>query len=317
MPKRKLKAKLLKKGDTLGLITPASAVSDEKFEKALKNFKDLGFKVKYTKNARAKNGYLGGTDQQRLDDLHQMFADPEVDGIWCVRGGYGCTRLLPFIDYKLIKKNPKLLIGYSDITALIQAIYQETGLICFHGPVGTSDFTDYTLKHLQATAMKKNANHVIELFDNPKTKEDESYQYEVIQKGTAEGQLVGGNLSLISAMAGTDYELKVKNKLVFLEDVGEQPYRIDRMLTQLLQNTDWSEAAGIVLGIFNDCKARNLEYSLTLSECLKDRLGDLGIPVVYGFSFGHISNQCTFPVGVNARLDTSAKTVTLLESGVQ
>ncbi|MEL6925573.1 MAG: LD-carboxypeptidase, partial [Bacteroidota bacterium] len=254
---------------------------------------------------------------QRLDDLHQMFADPEIDGIWCVRGGYGCTRILPHIDYKLIRKNPKVIIGYSDITALLQGIHQETGLIGFHGPVGTSDFTDYTLEQMQAVVMQNKATYTIPFFDNPKALDQDEYRYEVIHPGVAEGELAGGNLSLLAAMTGTDFECKVKGKLLFIEDVGEQPYRIDRMLTQIQQNQNLNDAAGIVLGVFNDCKARNPEYSLTLMECLKDQLAGLRIPVIYGFSFGHISNQCTFPIGIRARLDTTAKTVTLLESSLR
>ena len=311
-----LKARRLRKGATIGLITPGSPVSDEKFEKALKSLKSLGFKLKYSPNTRANYGYLAGTDQQRLNDIHQMFSDPEVEAIWCVRGGYGCARLLPHLDYELIRKNPKILIGYSDITALLTGIFQETGLVCFHGPVGTSDFTDYTLSQLESVLMNPEGQSLITYHQDEKAQEDEAYQYEVIRPGLAKGPLIGGNLSLIASMVGTPYEWRVKDKLLLIEDVGEQPYRIDRMLTQILQSQNLKEAAGIILGIFEDCKAKNPEYSLSLIDALKDRLYHLGIPVVYGFSFGHISNQCTFPIGIEAELDTEKRTVRLLDQAV-
>ena len=314
--KRLLKAKRLKAGDTIGLISPGSAASDESFEKAVKNLKDLGFKLKYAKNVRAKHGYLAGTDQQRLDDLHSMFADQEVDGIWCVRGGYGCGRLLPHINYKLIQKNPKLLIGYSDITALIQAIFINTGLVCFHGPVGTSDFTDYALGEMKSILMNPQKEHLISFYNNEKAKEDAAFKYEVIRGGVARGQLVGGNLSLISSLVGTAYEWDVKGKLLFIEDVGEKPYRVDRMLTQVLQSKKFKQPAGIILGVFADCKANDLENSLSLMDTLKGQVAGLGIPVAYGFSFGHIANQCVLPVGIKAEFDTSKQIVRLLDSAV-
>ena len=314
--KRLLKAKRLQAGDTIGLISPGSTASDESFEKAVNNLKGLGFKLKYAKNVRAKYGYLAGTDQQRLDDLHSMFADQEVDGIWCVRGGYGCGRLLPHIDYKLIRKNPKVLIGYSDITALIQAIFVKTGLVCFHGPVGTSDFTDYSLGQIKSILMQPRKEHLIPFYNNEKAKEDDTFKYEVIRAGVARGKLAGGNLSLISSLVGTPFDWDVKGKLLFIEDVGEKPYRIDRMLTQVLQSQNLKQAAGIILGVFADCKAKDLDNSLSLMDTLKGQFSDLGIPVAYGFSFGHISNQCVFPVGIEAEFDTSKQIVRLLDSAV-
>ena len=146
--KRKLKAPRLNRGDTVGLITPGSYITDEALEKAISNIETLGFRIRLGKNIRAERGFTAGTDQERLDDLHAMFQDADIKGVWCARGGYGCGRLLPKINYTLIKKNPKVLIGYSDITALLQAIYLQTGLIGFHGPVGASDMTDYTQAQL-------------------------------------------------------------------------------------------------------------------------------------------------------------------------
>jgi len=249
--------------------------------------------------------------------LHFMFENPKIDGIWCIRGGYGCGRLLPEIDYSLIRKNPKPLIGYSDVTALLQAIYCETGLIGFHGPVAVSDFTDYTIEQFKSILMEPKAPLQLKNApENDKT-EGSAFQTKIINSGKAKGQIAGGNLSLLASLAGTKYQLDAKNKIVFLEDIGERPYRIDRMFTQLLQACKLGEAAGIALGIFDDCEAKQGSDSLTLMETFEDRLGNLGIPVIYGLSFGHIDNQFTFPIGVEAELDTDNQTITLLESAVK
>ncbi len=303
------KPKSLKPGDTVGLIAPGSSVSPEKFERALSNMKMLGLKVKYTAAAQSKHGHLAATDSERLADLHNMFADKSVDAIWCLRGGYGCTRLLPHIDYKLIKKNPKIIIGYSDITALLLAIQKKSKLRGFHGPVATSIFTDYAQEQLKAVLMEGKQNHVIKggLFNYPS---------EVIRAGKATGCLVGGNLSLLAAMSGTEFEMKVKNKIVFIEDIGEKPYRIDRMLTQVRQSAGLKKAAGIALGVFDGCEAKAGSNSLSLVDTLKDRLYDLEIPVYYGLPFGHVDDQCTLPVGIKVELDATAGTLTFLEKGV-
>lgn len=307
----------LKKGQKVGLIAPGSAIEAEALKKAIKNLKALGLEVELGEHVRAKHGYIAGTDKERLSDLHMMFRRRDIDAIWCARGGYGCTRLLPDLDYDLIKSNPKLLIGYSDITALLNGIFEKTGLVGIHGPVGASEQTEYTKEHFVKVAMKPNKQFKIELSAENQEKEDPAFDVYAIQPGKAEGILVGGNLSLLAAMAGTEYQPEVKDRLVFIEDVGEKPYRIDRMLTQLRQAYALEEAAGLALGVFADCEPDEDDASLSLKECLHDRLGDLGIPVMYGFSFGHIGNQCSFPVGVRAHMDTTKKTITLLEAAVQ
>lgn len=317
--KKCIKPKRLKKGDTIGLITPGSYITDEGLQKAVTNLEDLGFKVALSKNIRAERGFTAGTDEERLDDLHQMFADKKIAGIWCARGGYGCGRLLPAINYSLIKKNPKVLVGFSDITALIQAINKETGLIGFHGPVGSSDFTDYTKEHLINTLIEPKDSLTIKIAEENEDlgKTKKVYQSTIIRRGVATGKLIGGNLSLLAPLAGTKYQPDVKGKLVFIEEIGEAPYRIDRMLTQLRQSYPLKEAAGIILGVFNGCEAKEGSRSLSLLETLKDRLSNLNIPVLYGASFGHISNNMTLPIGVKATLDADKKTITLLEKGVR
>ncbi len=316
MSKKRIKPPRLQKGDTIGLIAPGSPVTEEKLNKAITNLENLGFHVHYTKNILAKQGYLAGTDQQRLDDLHLMFNNQKINGIWCIRGGYGCGRILPDIDYSLIRKYPKPMIGYSDVTALLQAIFLKTGIIGFHGPVAVSEFTDYTICQFQTILMEPKAPIQIKNAVENDKKENTAFQNKVINSGKAKGKIMGGNLSLIASLAGTKYQLNAKGKIIFLEEIGERPYRIDRMLTQLLQSCNLGQAAGIALGIFDDCEAKEGTDSLTLMETLEDRLGPLGIPVIYGLSFGHIDNQFTFPIGIEAELDTEKHIVKLLESAV-
>ena len=314
--KKIIKPKRLSKGDTVGVISPSSGVTPEEFAKALQNMADLGFKTKIGKSAQSRIGFLAGTDKERLDDLHWAFSDKEIDAVWCVRGGYGASRFLPNLDFSLIKKNPKIFVGYSDITALHTAIFQNTGLVTFHGPVAASTYSDYTKNHAVNVLMNPSASYKIELSPTNTAKESNLYKTEVITKGKCRGKLIGGNLSLLTAMAGTSFALRnTKGKLLFIEDVGEQPYRIDRMLTQLRQSVDLRQLAGIALGIFEDCNPKTTDTQ-SLIEVIKDRLGDLGIPVIYGLSFGHIRDQFTLPVGIEAELDTENATMTFLETSV-
>lgn len=311
-----IKPARLKKGDLIGLITPGSFAPDSALAKAKRNMEALGFKVKLGEHIRAKRGYNAGTDEQRLEDLHSMFADDSVKGIWCVRGGYGCTRLLPLIDFDLIRTHPKALIGFSDITALSNAIFQQTGLVGFHGPVGSSEIADFSAGHFKAVLMEGRSSHLIQLDEHPNTSGDEDFQPLTIRHGLARGILAGGNLSILAAMAGTKFELDATNKLLFLEDISEKPYRIDRMLTQLRQSCDLKQANGFALGIFADCKADPGDETLKLKEALKDRLVPLSKPTQYGYPFGHIRHQCILPVGIEAELNTRQKSLRLLESAV-
>ncbi len=311
----KLKPAKLKKGDTIGLIAPGSYITQSQLEESIKNFEELGYKVKYSKNILNKHGYLAGYDTERADDIHSMFADKEVDAIAAVRGGYGCARLLPILNYELIKSNPKILIGYSDITSLLYGIYEKTGLVCFHGPVGTSTFNEYSVNHLYNILADPKSNYEM------KNLHEDEEQLFVIKDGVAEGELVGGNLSIVVSMIGTEYDIDSEGKIIFLEEIGEEPYRVDRMLTQMRQSGKFDKCKGIALGVFRRCEidesSPEFENSLSLKQVLKDRLGDLGVPVIYGLSFGHITNKFTLPFGIKAKLDTYNKRLTLLEKAVE
>ncbi|RLD72346.1 MAG: LD-carboxypeptidase [Bacteroidetes bacterium] len=317
--KKTIKPPKLKKGDTIGLITPASPIKEAQLIQTKKLLTQLGFKTYNTNRVLLKKGYLAGTDAERLEDIHHMFENEDVHAVMCIRGGYGTPRILEYIDYDLIRKNPKIFIGYSDITALLQAIYKFSGLITFHGVVGVSDFTEYTRNNFLKVLTKSSEALLIPsvVQNNPIAEEYRPY---VIEKGIAKGELAGGNLALIVALMGTPYEIDLRGKLLFIEDIGEAPYKIDRMLSQLVLSGKLKTLKGIVLGVFSDCDLNNDditdENSLSLKEVLIDRLSDLGIPIMYGFSFGHIANQAVFPVGLMAELNTETMTVQLLEKAV-
>lgn len=317
----------LRPGDTIGLLTPATYLTEKQLRDAIMALEKLGFKVRYSPNMLVRKGYLGGTDQQRAEDINQMFADDGINGIMCGRGGYGCGRILPYLDFDVIRNNPKVFIGFSDITALLYAIYGQTGLVCYHGPMGTSDYNEVTTDYFKKVLMEPE-NPLI--YDNQEVKpsldldvEEGDVEVEIapaqeiitLSSGQAEGELMGGNLSLMSMLAGTRYDLDMRGKIVFLEEVGEAPYRVDRMLTQLLLDENkLPSAAGIVLGVFNDCEAEDEDRSLSLAQVLQDRLAGLGIPVIYGLSFGHIKQNMTLPFGIRARLDADEKKLVLLET---
>ena len=310
----------LEPGDTIGLVTPGFFTSEEKLSEAIQKIQKLGFNYKKSKHLNKKHGYLAGTDQERASDLMEMFQDDEVKAIWCVRGGYGTARTLPYLDFKAIKRNPKILIGYSDITALHCALLTQSNLLSFHGPVATSAFTPYTENGFVSKVISAKFNAQIELSTENQSlgQSSKDFAYSVLNRGTATGQLVGGNLTLIASLVGTPYLPKFKNRIVFLEDIGEKPYRIDRMLNQLLQGTDIREASGIILGIFDDCAPNpDDEDAFTIHDIFKQLLIPLSIPTVYGFSFGHIDEQCTFPIGVSAKLDAQKGVVSLLERPIQ
>ena len=312
--------KALKQGDTVGLITPSTFVSDpERIILAQRTVEYFGLKPKLGKNVRKRNGYLGGTVQERLDDLHAMFRDPEVQGVFCVRGGYGSGQLLDRIDYDLIRKNPKVFIGYSDITAMHLAINKKAGLVTFHGPVPLSTFTEYTQTYFRRALFD---TRPIGPVTNPMeaNKLRPSHVLRAVHSGTARGTLIGGNLTLIATTMGTPYEIDTRGKILFIEDVGEEPYSIDRMLTQLRLAGKLSAAAGIIFGECADCKPRTFQPSFdgnfSLGELLDDILGPIGVPVLSGLTIGHTSDQLTLPLGVMATLNADQGTLAIEESGV-
>jgi muramoyltetrapeptide carboxypeptidase len=308
----------LKAGDTVGLIAPGGHTDAPAIAKAIKNIESLGFHVKLGRNLEAVYGNYGGLPEQRLEDLHAMFADPDVAAIWAIRGGSGCIQLLEHLDFELIRRNPKILIGYSDITALHLAIQNKVGLVTFHGPVASSTFSDYSVTHLLNVLMHPEDEYTIPmaLENSRKAEEEPHYALRTVVPGVCEGPLTGGNLCLVSALVGTEYASRYKGGILFLEEVNEAPYRIDRMMMQLQLNRKFDNAAGVMLGICENCGPQDSDISLTLDETTDQHLKPLKVPAVTGYSFGHIRNQFTLPMGIRARLDTDRQTLTLLEPAV-
>jgi len=316
--KRLIKPKRLVKGQTVALIAPASSTyENEDIYYAIDIIRSLGFKVKQGKNLFQRWGHLAGSDEQRADDINAMFADPSVSGIFTLRGGYGTPRLLPLIDYKMIAKNPKVLIGYSDITALLNAIQIKTGLVTFHGPIAYQNYSDYTLAEMKKVLMTPEAPIPIGIppeFPTAEGRVDRLNRLTRIVPGKARGPLVGGNLSLICKLLGTPYEPDFKDKILFLEDVGEIPRRVDGMLAHLWLAGKLQEAAGIVIGKFTDAKPDNVSQSM--EEMLTYRFQEIGKPTIKGMMIGHVADQTTLPLGIEAELDVAAGTLILQDSAV-
>ncbi|TWT27677.1 LD-carboxypeptidase [Planomicrobium sp. CPCC 101110] len=298
--------KRLEKGDTVGVIAPSSPPNLENLKKALPFLEELGLKVKMGKSVEAKRGYLAGDDDARLSDLHAMFEDPEIAGIICAGGGYGAARYTDRIDFGMIKENPKVFWGYSDITFLHTAIGQYSDLVTFHGPMLASDVGKDEF-HERSARMFGQLFGPFELHYS-----EEISPLTAICGGIAEGELVGGNLSLLRSGIGTKFEIDVKGKILLIEDIDEEPYRVDEMLNHLRMARKLDEVAGIVIGDFKNPEPKKPEKSLTLDQVFDDYFSSLKVPVVKGFRIGHCEPHFSVPLGVKARLDGDAKTLTIL-----
>ena len=287
-------------------------MTDEHIERAVRNIESLGLRVKTGDNIRLRRANYAGTPFQQAQDFHAMVRDRDVRAIWCGRGGSGGSLMLPLLDYRLIRANPKVIIGFSDFTAVLLAVTRLAGMVTFHGPVGISSFSEYSTAHLRAVLMEPRAGHVIVAASDTRTHPAEK----TLIPGVATGPLMGGNLSVLGALVGTPYAARLRGAIAFLEDVDEAPYRINRMLTQLVQAGELGRAAGIMFGTCADCVVTDGGPTLTLEETLRDRLEPLKKPAAIGLSFGHTERHFTIPLGVRARLDATARTVTLLEAAV-
>jgi len=314
-----IKPPRLNYGDTIGLVAPASAPLDpDAIDRSVKILQRLGFKVELGRHLRKRHGFLAGSDEERVEDLMRMFGNPGVKAILCLRGGYGTARLLPLLDYKLIRANPKIFVGYSDITSLHCAFSKKTNLLTFHGPMLHSDFCkkdmpDFTLQSFLKTLMRPYAARSI-------CKDYPGKTVTVLRQGKASGRLLGGNISLLCTTLGTPYQPSFKHKILFFEDLDEPPYRFDRMLTHLLNAGVLQQVAGVAIGINKNCidpKAKETkEYRQTVEDVLKERLGPLKIPIVAGLPFGHVSLNATLPVGARAELDGTNGDLVIKESAV-
>ncbi len=293
-------------------------MEDEQIERAVRNIESLGLAVKAGANVRLRRGNYAGTPYQQVEDFHAMVRDRDVKAIWCGRGGSGCSLLLPLLDYRLIRANAKVIVGMSDVTALHLAILRHAGMVTFHGPAAISAFSDYSMAHLRAAFMEPRPTYTITSAPEIRLRgqTEPEYTERTITPGTATGPLVGGNLSVLAALVGTPYAARMKGAIVFLEDIGEEPYRINRMLTQLVQSGELTRAAAVMFGACARCRTPPDEPSLTLEETMRDRLEPLRVPAAMGLSFGHVTHHFTIPLGIRARFDASERTLTLLEPAV-
>lgn len=312
---------MLRSGDTIGVVAPASGIGDEEIRGARLILEGLGFKVKMGKYLTKGFGYLSAQDKERADDFMQMVQDPQVKCIMAVRGGYGVMRILPLLDFQVIRNNPKVIIGYSDITALVCAVYQKCNMVTYHGPVAFSNFDSYTNDSFKRVLMgTKPAGTFSQSDEFQNNLIFSEAKATTLVGGRATGKLIGGNLYLLTSLMGTPFEPDFKGKILFIEEVGEEPYRVDRMLTQLRLAGKLKECAGIALGRFIKCelteKPDQFQIITSLEQVLTEELRQYGVPVVYGLPIGHVKSKLTVPIGVNAELDAYNKTLTIIESAV-
>lgn len=315
-----LKPERLQPGDVVGIVAPASPPPDAKaVDRVMAQVERLGFQPKLGRHARARLGFLAGTDRERAADLMAMFADRSVRGILCLRGGYGTARIVNRLDYEVIRRHPKVFAGYSDITLLHCALHAKAGLVTFHAPMlneglGAETFPAFSNESFLRTVCEPRPSGSICAGGGKKN-------VAILRRGVAEGRLVGGNLSVLVTTLGTPFQPSFKNRILFLEDIGEKPYRLDRLLTHLLNAGVLQQVAGIAVGVNRDCDepkaGAKKEYRQTAAEVVKERLASLGVPVVAGLPFGHQPMNATLAVGVRATLDANRGDLILMEAAVR
>lgn len=297
-------------GDTVALVGVSGCIHEEdidfQVQRAVQRLEGLGFRVKLDESCSRRYGYLAGTDEERAVALMNAFADDEVDGVWCIKGGYGCIRMLDLIDWDLIAAHPKAFIGFSDITTLHTVLHERCGLCTFHGPMPKSG-------PMEPGPTTDSLMHALAGTPDCEIRNLNGTALKCIHGGVAEGMLVGGNLTLVTAGTGTAYDLDVRGKLLFLEDVGERTYVLDRYLHQLYHAGKLTECAGVILGGFTDCVIEDPNCGLSLEEVLHDVFSKVNVPVVSGLQAGHMREMVTLPFGRRYRLDADNGTITLLD----
>jgi muramoyltetrapeptide carboxypeptidase len=309
-----IKPRVLRPGDTLGFVAPSSPPkSPDDVDKCVEAARNLGFNVVVGESCTSVRGYLAGDDAVRAGDLNRMFADDSIDAIIAVRGGYGAPRILDKLDYRLAARHPKILAGYSDITALHIAYGQRSGLVTLHAPMPSTewiagDYDAFTAEGLLRALM---SDQKLGEIANPP-----GFPVETIRGGAARGRLVGGNLCLIAALNGTPYELDTRGAILVLEDIGEYIHRLDRMLTTLRLSGKFDDCAGIVLGGFTDCEPEHEDRSLTLRQVVLDVVAPCEKPILSGLMIGHCSPKITIPLGVEATLDADRALLTIEENAL-
>ncbi len=301
-------------GSTVGVVCPASAVTSKDVAPFVALCTSLGLRVRLGSNVNSRSGYLAASDQARADEFMRFIEDPEIDAIVCARGGYGVMRILPSLDFAAIRDARKIVMGFSDITALLISIEQHARLVSFHGPVASSTFDAFTKESFVGSVF--GSSTLREQTDHTEhAAMVQAKDVRTLVPGVARGRLTGGNLSMVVSTLGTRYEIDTTNAILFLEEISEEPYRIDRMLTQLWLAGKLQSCRAILMGYFRDCETRpasRVTPGRALMQVLTDRIGTLGVPAVYGMPFGHVKSKLTIPVGVMAELDASTGRLSIL-----
>ncbi|HKL36917.1 MAG TPA: LD-carboxypeptidase [Salegentibacter sp.] len=310
----------LKEGDTVGVVSPSSAIFEtEPYEIARENLEAMGLKVKFGAFVKGRYGHLAGTDEERAGELNEMFRDDNIQAVMALRGGSGAARILDKLDYETIKNNPKIFIGYSDITALHLAIFEKTGLVTFHGPLAVSTWNNFSFDHFKRLLFDKEKI----TFTNPTNKGDNLVQIEnrirTIREGEASGRLIGGNLSVLTGIMGSAYfPSDWEGNILYLEDIGEQIYAVDRMMSQLQLGGVLDKISGFVFGKCTSCKPGGSGYgSLTMEEVIDHYIKPLNIPAFSGAMIGHIDDNITIPNGLKAKINATKGSIELLENPVK
>lgn len=286
-------------GDTIGIVAPAGPFQTDLFDQGMVVLKKMGFKVYIPEAVFQREGFLAGPDELRADVINTLFADPDIHGILCARGGYGSTRVIPHLDWAVIRRHPKVFVGFSDITVLHCAFLAQAGLVTFHGPMGTT----------LAKATKASLSLLQHALTSDAPVDLKPFESVVLNHGQAEGKIMGGNLAMLCHLVGTPYQPSLDGCILFIEDVTEAPYRIDRMLVQMSLAGCFDSVAGLVLGQFQDCGATS-----EIHDVFMRIFGPFGIPVVAGFPIGHGEDNATLPIGLRARLNTQPPQLTYLNA---
>jgi muramoyltetrapeptide carboxypeptidase len=311
---RLVKPPRLRPGDTVGLVNPATAAFEtQPIEIMVEALESLDLKVRLGANYYDRHGYFAGTDQARASDINTFFADPDIRMIFA-RGGWGAARLLPLLDYDAIAANPKVLLGYSDATALITGVHAKTGLVTFHGPSPLDRFSADCFRRVIMDGEAALMSNLAETDDDKLVQTE--HRIQTLRPGKARGHVLGGNLTVLTAIMGSEYLPDFDGCILFLEDVGEAVYRVDRMLTELSLAGVLHKINGFVFGRCTDCGSGTNFGSLTLEDVLREHIEPLGIPAFSGSMIGHIEQQFTIPLGVDVEIDAAAGTLRLLEAGV-
>jgi muramoyltetrapeptide carboxypeptidase len=302
-----IKPRALKRGDTVGMCAPAGIIyNDAEFDKMKSVLEDMGLRVVFGKHVKRRYGYLAGNDEQRADDLNGFFNNGNIDAIVAVRGGWGCNRILPMLDYEMIRKNPKALCGFSDITSLHMALYRKSGLVSFHSPHGNSVWNDFTKNEFRKVMFKQESLPLLRSV---------STNINTIRSGTAEGILFGGNLTVFTSLIGSGYMPSMNGAILYLEDIAEDAYKIDRMFSQLSMSGILAQISGFAFGQCTNCNFTG-SNNFSLSYLLNHYIKPLNIPAVSGLNISHDPDNLTLPVGVKAKLDAASGTIELLEEAL-